>query len=370
MRRTKVVIWGPGRLGGFALRVLLLRPEEFEVVGVFAYSAEKEGRDAGQLVDLDAIGVTVTRDRQAILATPADVVVFTPLVGPDPMANHADAMALLRSGKDLILAHDYFHPDGISEAFAAEVEAACAEGGSTVFATGSQPGFVAERLATTLAGHTNEVDHIDILERMDCSGLAPHIYPLLGFGLDPVDFPRDRIIGMFDHMYRQTPHAVAATLGQRLDRVETDATFEVTEHDVGGTSAPVKQGTIAGMAFSWTGIVDRRPFVTLTCRWVAARDLPGWEVDDDWVITVEGTPSLRVHYARALSFAGGERIGGTRRGPLGEHYQDSQSWTSVAAIVNAIPEVVAAPPGPLFAPVFAPSMHRRVAAPLPMRGRI
>ena len=194
---------------------------------------------------------------------------------------------------------------------------ACERGRSTVFATGSQPGFVAERLATTLAGHTNEVERIDILERMDCSGLAPHIYPLLGFGLDPDQFPRDRIIAMFDHMYRQTPYAVAATLGQDLARVDVDATFEVTDHDVEGTSVPVRKGTIAGTAFTWTGIVDDRPFVTLTCRWVAALDLPGWEVDDDWMITIEGTPSLRVCYARALSFAGGERIGGTTPGAQG-----------------------------------------------------
>ena len=309
----------------------------------------------------------MTRDKEAILGTEADVVVFTPLVGPDPMLNHADAMALLRSGKNVVLAHDYFHPAAIGATFAAEVVEACERGRSTVFATGSQPGFVAERLATTLAGHTNEVERIDILERMDCSGLAPHIYPLLGFGLDPDEFPRDRIIAMFDHMYRQTPYAVAATLGQDLARVDVDATFEVTDHDVEGTSVPVRKGTIAGTAFTWTGIVDDRPFVTLTCRWVAALDLPGWEVDDDWMITIEGTPSLRVCYARALSFAGGERIGGTRRGPRADEYQDSQSWTSVAAIVNAIPFVVAAPPGRLDPPMFAPSTHRRGREPLALR---
>ena len=41
--RAKVVIWGPGRLGGFVLRLLLLRPDEFEVVGVLAVLGDEGG---------------------------------------------------------------------------------------------------------------------------------------------------------------------------------------------------------------------------------------------------------------------------------------------------------------------------------------
>ena len=43
MKRAKVVIWGPGRLGGFVLRLLLLRPDEFEVVGVLAVLGDEGG---------------------------------------------------------------------------------------------------------------------------------------------------------------------------------------------------------------------------------------------------------------------------------------------------------------------------------------
>ena len=356
----RVIVWGPGRLGGFVLKVLLQRPEEFDVVGVLAYSEHKAGRDAGELVGGPPIGVTVTTDK-------ADVVIFTPIVGMDPLQNHEDAMAILRSGKNLICAHDYFFPRGISQEFADEVAAASIAGGSTVLAVGSSPGFVAERLATTLAGHCLEVERVDVLERMDCTTLAAHIYPLLGFGCKPEDFPRDQIIGMFDHMYRQTPYAVAHHLGQVLERVEVDARFEVTARDLTDTSVPVLAGMIAGTEFSWTGFVDGSPFVTITCRWVCDLDLPGWAVNDDWVITVEGTPALRVNYARALSWKDDVRTAGTRTGFQGDDYLDSQSWTSVAAFVNAIEEVVAAPPGHLLPKVFGTPKHRRGPQPLSMR---
>lgn len=357
--RYRVVVWGPGRLGSFVLRVLLQRPEEFDVVGVFAFSEEKDGRDIGELVGLPKQGVTVTRDREEIDRLEADAVVFTPLVALGPTESHADALRLLAGGKNLLLAHDYFYPAAISAEYAREIDEACRSGGTSVLAVGSSPGFVAERLATTLAGHTLEVDHVSILERMDCADLGAHVYPLLGFGAAPDDFPREQIVGMFDHMYRQTPHSVAAQLGQQLDEVVVDARFATTDHDLAGTSAPVAAGTVAGTEFSWRGMIGGRPFVTITCRWVCDPGLPGWEADNDWIVTVEGTPSLQIRYARGLSFADGERHGGHAGDPSGEHWMDSQSWTSVASFVNAIPGVVAAPAGHLTAPVFGLPKHRR-----------
>jgi len=362
-----VVVWGPGRLGGFTLRALLQRPDEFDVVGVFAYSESKEGRDIGELVGLPAHGLTVTRDRAAIDALAADVVIFTPLTSLDPTESHSDATRLLASGKNVLLAHDYFYPLGISAEYAVEIAQACETGGSSVLAVGSSPGFVAERLATTLAGHTLEVAHVDILERMDCTDLDAHVYPLLGFGGKPDEFPRDKIIALFDHMYRQTPYAVAAQLGQHLDEVVVDARFAVTDRDLTNTTAPVKRGTVAGTEFSWTGMIEGAPFVTITCRWVCDLKIPDWVADNDWIVTVEGTPSLQIRYVRGMSFAGGIRRGGHTDDPDGEVWMDSQSFTSVAAFVNAIPGVVAAAPGHFLAPVFGAPQHRRAGAKLQLR---
>jgi hypothetical protein len=365
--KRKVIVWGPGRLGSFVLRVLLQRPDEFDVVGVFAFSEHKDDKDVGELVGLPRHGVTATRDREQIFDLDADVVIFTPLVALGPTQSHSDALRLLASGKNLLLAHDYFYPSGISAEYATEIEQACALGQSTVLAVGSSPGFVAERLATTLAGHTLEVAHVDVLERMDCTDLDAHVYPLLGFGARPDDFPREQIIAMFDHMYRQTPYAVAAQLGQRIDRVEVDARFATTDRTLDNTTAPVPQGTVAGTEFSWTGFIDDEAFVTISCRWVCDLQIPGWEVDNDWVITVEGTPSLQITYARGLSFADGIRHGGAITDPDGEHWLDSQSWTSVAAMVNAIPGVIDAPAGHLVAPVFGAPKHRKAGSTLQLR---
>ena len=44
-KRYKVIFWGPGNIGGTALRMALERPE-FEVVGAKVWSPDKDGVDA------------------------------------------------------------------------------------------------------------------------------------------------------------------------------------------------------------------------------------------------------------------------------------------------------------------------------------
>ena len=53
----RVVHWGTGNAGRLALRGIINNPD-LELVGLYAYSPEKVGKDAGELCDLGpAVGV-------------------------------------------------------------------------------------------------------------------------------------------------------------------------------------------------------------------------------------------------------------------------------------------------------------------------
>jgi hypothetical protein len=71
----RVVVWGPGGVGRACLRELLRLPE-FVIVGVLAFSPEKNGKDVGELIDHDPIGVRVTTDKEAIFALDTDAVLY------------------------------------------------------------------------------------------------------------------------------------------------------------------------------------------------------------------------------------------------------------------------------------------------------
>lgn len=65
--RTRVIQWATGPVGAAQLREIIDDPE-LELAGVFVYSPEKVGMDAGTLVGRPPTGVIATNDKRAILA--------------------------------------------------------------------------------------------------------------------------------------------------------------------------------------------------------------------------------------------------------------------------------------------------------------
>lgn len=105
----RLIFWAPGHVGGTALRCALSRPE-FEVVGALVYSPEKDGVDVGELVGTPPVGVTATRDKEAILALDADCVIHAPQAAIDESEMVEDVARLLESGKNVISVTSFFHP--------------------------------------------------------------------------------------------------------------------------------------------------------------------------------------------------------------------------------------------------------------------
>ena len=68
----RVIQWGTGNVGYHSLRHILRHPD-LELVGLHAYSAAKQGVDAGTIAGLDIeTGVLGTNDVDALLALRPD----------------------------------------------------------------------------------------------------------------------------------------------------------------------------------------------------------------------------------------------------------------------------------------------------------
>ena len=100
----KVVQWATGGVGVAAIKGVLEHPE-LELVGCWVHSADKAGKDVGELIGEEPIGVTATNNVDEILALDADAVVYSPLLpNPDEVA------ALLRSGKNVVTPVGWVYP--------------------------------------------------------------------------------------------------------------------------------------------------------------------------------------------------------------------------------------------------------------------
>jgi hypothetical protein len=100
----RVVQWATGGVGVAAIKGVLEHPE-LELVGCWVHSQDKAGKDVGDIIGTEPLGVTATNSVDEILALDADAVVYAPLLpNPDEVA------ALLRSGKNVVTPVGWVYP--------------------------------------------------------------------------------------------------------------------------------------------------------------------------------------------------------------------------------------------------------------------
>ena len=73
----RVVQWTTGKTGSAAVRGMVGHPE-LELVGCYAYSPDKVGRDVGTLAGIEPICISATDDVDALLALSPDCVSYMP----------------------------------------------------------------------------------------------------------------------------------------------------------------------------------------------------------------------------------------------------------------------------------------------------
>src|SRR5438045_772211 len=87
MTAHRVVVWATGGIGSIAIRAIQRRPN-LDLVGVWVHSAEKDGKDAGELANGEPIGLAATNDADALIALKPDCVIYA-ASGPE-----RDALAI------------------------------------------------------------------------------------------------------------------------------------------------------------------------------------------------------------------------------------------------------------------------------------
>jgi hypothetical protein len=343
----RVIQWGAGLNGQSLIRAVAAHPD-LELVGCRVWTDPKDGVDAGVIAGIEPLGVLATTDAQSLIDLDADVVLFLPAMAPDMSATDAEALALLRSGKNVIsLSGADSMPTARADGYGERVQAACQDGGSTFHATGVNPGFIAERLAPTLTGLCADVTAVTVSESYDCSNsTAALLFDTMGFGLPVGEWSGDSAFGqMFNRAFDQLIHNMAATFGVELSGVEWTCRTTPAHRDIEVAGRTVATGTVAGITQTWTGVPkdpDQIQVVKST-QWACADDVPGVPVSRGWTVNVRGKPNLLLH--------------------LESDPEDGVTYypeNMVGAGIPAIPEVLAAPPGILHPPVFAPFKRRFV----------
>ncbi|MFL0179898.1 dihydrodipicolinate reductase [Mycobacterium sp. SMC-15] len=330
----RVVQWTTGNVGRSSVRAIAGNPN-YDLVGLFAWSDDKVGRDAGELAGIDPLGVTATNDAAALLALKPDCVVYNPM-----WINVDELVQILSAGVNVVTSASFITGHNLGDD-RARLDEACRKGGSTLFGSGVSPGF-AELLAIVAATACDRVDKITITETADTTLYdSPDTERPVGFGAAIDDPDLEPMAARGTAVFAEAVRLVADAMGVELDEITCSCEYAQTTTDLSMASWTIPAGHVAGVFASWQGIVNGQCVIDINVRWRKGQTLePDWQLDGDgWKITIDGRPTVNMQ----VGFTPPPDLIATAKS-LDDFFELGHIMTAIPPI-NAIPAVVAAEPG-------------------------
>lgn len=293
----RVIQWATGGVGKAAIQGVLRHPE-LELVGCWVHSADKEGRDAGELAGEGPVGVAATTDIDALLALDADCVMYSPLLPDD-----AVVARILRSGKNVVTPVGWVYPDRQSPAVQA-IEAACFDGGVTLHGSGIHPGGITERFPMMVSSLSSAITHVRAEEFSDLRTYnAPFVVrEVMGFGLSPEQAMSGPMAALLEAGFKASVRMITDELGFDAEpRIRSTQEVAVAVHGSDELIVPMEPGTVAARRFRWEAIIDDVPVVTAAVNWLMCEvELdPPWtlgELGERFEVEITGDPHVSLTF--------------------------------------------------------------------------
>jgi hypothetical protein len=336
----RVVQWSVGGVGQQTLRALL-RSGDFELVGVYSHGESRVGRDAGDLVGLGKeTGILATSDADALLGLRPSCIVFTSIGETRPREAVAELARILGSGANVVSSSmmNLVYPPAANSRTIEALSVACAQGESTLFTSGVDPGFSGDALPLAAFQICERVDSVRVQELADYGTHADKAWATpYGFG-QPAGAPAPILEpGVPTLFWGGMVKMLADILEVELQGLEEFCERWYTPEPFDVPIGRFERATLAAVRFGVAGVVggEKRLFAEHVTRMRPdmAPDWPRAPAGTNSVhrVEIEGFPSLTLD----LSLHGDDRGRRNNQGLL----------ATAMRLVNAIPAVVAAPPG-------------------------
>jgi len=327
----RVAQWATGRIGRSGLEAIA-KHSRLELVGVYVHSQDKHGRDAGELCDLDPIGVSATSNLDDIIALRPDCV-----VAAQQGACIDDACRMLEAGINIVTTQvDYLNPAKMVPELRQRAEEASRKGGASIHSTGISPGFSSEALPLVLTSFARRVDCLTIDEFADMPASVPDEQLLdrgLRFGREAGEDFDPNLLDHIAHGFAQSIDLVATALDLPLDDIQRTGEVATARSRVtlpgGGV---IEKGTVSAQRITVAGMRDGREFLRFRVNWYCSTDVdPAWDLrGNGWRVLMEGSTPVDL----SVSFPVPK-----------EGYSAAMAGLTAYRAVNAVPYVCDAAPG-------------------------
>lgn len=315
--KIKVVHYGLGSIGMMAARIAV-RNERLEVVGAVDISAEKAGKDLGELVGAEKpLGIVVSNKSQEALAHRPDIVVHS--TGSRLAEILPQLEEIVSRGCNVVSStEELLFPLGKNKQLIEKLDELAKENDVSVLGTGVNPGFVLDALPAFLTAVCTDVKSVFARRVVDASTRREPLQKKVGAGLSLEEFRRRVKEGRLGHVgLVESVALLADCLGWELDNLLERVDPVIADGNIKTEYVEVREGQAAGIRHTSKGIRKGERVISLELQMFVGAAEP-----HDY-IRIDAEPPMEVTVERGTS-------GDT---------------ATAAILVNAIPKVVAAKAG-------------------------
>lgn len=329
----RVVQWAAGTVGRCSMQAVINHPK-MELVGLKVFSDVKAGQDAGLLAGLDEpVGINATQCIEDVIALKPDCVLYM-----QEGFDLDDICQLLGAGINLVTTRsEFFNAGKMNIDHRRQIEAACQQGGVSLFATGSSPGFSTVILPLAMLYTSRRLDCLMIDEYSDIPSTCSldMTTKVMGFGGEPIDGGVHPL--MLEHMaegFSQSLTTLADACGVTLEGFESKGEVALATRPVPlSDEVTIEKGTVAALRITVAGMKNGKPVLQFRANWYCTKDIDqDWDLKEmGWRVNVATDTPMQVD----ISF------------PRVENQVLSEQMAGYTAhpAVNAIPYVCEAEPG-------------------------
>ncbi|KAA0233513.1 MAG: diacylglycerol kinase [Actinobacteria bacterium] len=330
----RVIQWATGTVGIHAVPAIVRHPD-LELVGLWVHSDSKVGRDAGEICGTAPVGVTATDDAEALLATEADVISYMASSDIRPAEVVEDLCRMLSAGFNVVNTSfvPLLFPWAAGEGVAEQLQAACSDGGTSIYTSGIDPGFANVQLPISAMSLCERVDSVRVMEIVNYATWDNPftLFEIMGFGKPDESESLLLAPGSLRLAWGPVVETIAAALGTDLDEIVEQHEVIRAEEAFEIASGKIDAGTISGMRFEIQGIVSGRPAIVVEhVTRMRDEDAPHWPQGHGYRVQVDGEPHLGLDLS----------LGSAR----GDH-NTAGCLATAMSVLNAVPHVVEAEPG-------------------------
>ncbi|MDY6880396.1 MAG: hypothetical protein SV686_09140 [Thermodesulfobacteriota bacterium] len=328
--KIRVIQWATGACGRDVVS-LITQKRNIEVTGAIVHDASKVGRDLGDIIGekkknfRKKLGIIASDNEDEVLKTKADVVVInTPA---SPVDNAEQISKALKAKKNVITTVGFMYPWKTYPEISQEIDRLAKENGVSFLGTGAYPGFLSY-LPSILTGGLARIDQIsmeycDDLTHWDSITM---VRDKMRIGTNPVEFDKseDRP-HWIAQIYAEVVHFIADYLGLELtDLRQTWERYVAKEH-LQTVCMEIEPGNVCAFKVTNEGMRGNDVLISIIYDCVVCPDRVKKPREPGCSIWLDGRPPMEID--------------------VNIDYGRWAMLLTAAAVVNAIPLVVQAPPG-------------------------